>query len=99
MKVKYICQYFLHVLILFFLLSTGTSTTTFLDEMFNSLKGMNDKIVSFITMEEYDTDVIKLDVTEVFDGNINFKTFGQEIPKKILDFIRQITSTFNCVSL
>ena len=62
--------------------------------MFGSLKAKPrqiEKLEEFIIGEAYDTDSIKMDVSDRFDGNINQTEFESEICNQILQFIQHIS--------
>ena len=74
----------------------GESATTFMDAMFEVIddyktESVYTKLQKMVINEDYDTDSVKMDVTNKYDGNINPAAFGKEIPTKIWKFIQEVS--------
>ena len=69
-----------------------TSNTTFTDQLlYVTLQNEHgiDNLVDFIISEDYDTDSLKMDVNQKFDGNINPHNFNATLVQKIWEFIQE----------
>ena len=72
------------------------SSTTFMDELTNYIKqfgkdcdlGPCNKLVKDLTDEEFDTDAVKLDLSEHSDGNINTHNYGKRLSKLVYNFVK-----------
>ena len=67
-----------------------------MDEMFlviddHKTESVYKDLKQMVVNQDYDTDCLKLDVTDKYDGNINPMVFGKEIPTKIWKFIQEVS--------
>ena len=74
---------------------TGTSSTTYMDELFKDLLSKSDisndayaKFKAFVDLEEYDTESIEMDAGDDGQGNVCAGSFGKKILAAVIMFVR-----------